>query len=86
MRPRNNPEVLLRKAKQDEFAVEKLLPDPASGTPTAADLSRRLNDAIVGHDWEAVEPLFAPDVVREDRRRTARQFDPFEFPTRKKAE
>lgn len=30
MRPRDSAEVLLRKAKQDGFTVEKLAPDPAS--------------------------------------------------------
>ena len=30
MRPRENAELLLRKAKQDEFTLEKLVPDPAS--------------------------------------------------------
>jgi len=46
MRSRDNAEVLLRKAKEDEFAVEKLIPDPASP------------DEIIGfHAQQAVEKL-----------------------------
>ena len=46
MRTRDNPEVLLHKAKGDEFTVEKLIPDPAS------------QDEIIGfHAQQAVEKL-----------------------------
>lgn len=46
MRYRDNAEVLLRKARGDEFAVEKLIPDPAS------------QDEIIGfHAQQAVEKL-----------------------------
>ena len=46
MRTRDNPEVLLRKARGDEFTVEKLIPDPAS------------QDEIIGfHAQQAVEKL-----------------------------
>jgi HEPN domain-containing protein len=44
VRARDNPEILLRKAKQDEFTVEKLLPDPDSP------------DSILGfHAQQAIE-------------------------------
>lgn len=44
MRNRERASVLMRKAKEDEFAVEKLLPDPAS------------SDEIIGfHAQQAVE-------------------------------
>ncbi len=46
MRFRDNAEVLLRKARGDEFTVEKLIPDPAS------------QDEIIGfHAQQAVEKL-----------------------------
>lgn len=46
MRSRDNPEVLLRKARGDEFTVQKLIPDPASP------------DEIIGfHAQQAVEKL-----------------------------
>ena len=46
MRIRDNAEVLLRKARGDEFTVEKLNPDPAS------------QDEIIGfHAQQAVEKL-----------------------------
>jgi len=46
MRTRDNAEVLLRKARGDEFTVEKLIPDPAS------------QDEIIGfHAQQAVEKL-----------------------------
>ena len=46
MRSRDNAEVLLRKAKGDEFTVEKLIPDPASP------------DEVIGfHAQQAVEKM-----------------------------
>ncbi len=46
MRSRDNPEVLLHKAKGDEFTVEKLIPDPAAP------------DEVIGfHAQQAVEKL-----------------------------
>ena len=46
MRSRDSAEVLLRKARGDEFTVEKLIPDPAS------------QDEIIGfHAQQAVEKL-----------------------------
>lgn len=52
MRSRDNAEVLLRKAKGDEFTVEKLIPDPAS------------QDEIIGfHAQQAVEKLLKADLA-----------------------
>src|SRR3972149_8066583 len=49
MRFRDNAEVLLRKARGDEFTVEKLIPDHAS------------QDEIIGfHAQQAVEKLLKP--------------------------
>ena len=46
MRPRELAEMLLRKAKQDEFTLEKLVPDPASP------------DEVIGfHAQQAVEKM-----------------------------